>query len=215
MSQPWADQPFPLVATPKDTEAVSPRASSHITWSSIDKFFKFSASTVRVATEMALAHNLIVRNLNAIYLQAEGVTELSDIADFLIFCQAWVDASHLHHDAEEMYFFPDIEAFTGQKNIMSGNIEQHRAFGPGLDRFAEYVSNTPAASYSGKNLIEMIDEFGPSLTQHLKEEIPSLLELDKFGGKALEKAWKDVDAKAVGNIKDKVCEPSHLIELEC
>ena len=42
---------------------------------------------MKVATEMALAHNIMVRNLNAIYLQAEGVKEPKDIADFLIFCR--------------------------------------------------------------------------------------------------------------------------------
>lgn len=154
---------------------------------------------------MALAHNLLLRNPNAIYLQATGVKLPADIADFLTMCQIWWETVHHHHSMEEEYFFPLIEEYTSEKGIMETNINQHAAFQAGVERFRVYVFQTTPEIYDGKTLKQIVDSFGPVLTKHLKEEIDSLLALDEFGGEQLEKSYRELDAKILASITDKVC----------
>jgi hypothetical protein len=153
---------------------------------------------------MALAHNIMVRNLNAIYLQASNITSPKDIADFLVFCQTCYEAIHHHHHCEEEFFFPWIEDYTGEKGIMETNMEQHKAFEAGLEKFKEYAYNVTPETYDGEKLKGIIDGFGPALTAHLSDEIQTLLGLDKYGGEKLEKAWHELDKKAIDGIEDKV-----------
>lgn len=153
---------------------------------------------------MALAHNLLLRNLNAIYLQAMGVKLPTDITDFVIMCQIWWETVHHHHSMEEEHFFPLIEEYSGEKDIMETNIHQHAAFQAGVEQFRIYVFQTTPEEYDGRTLIKIIDSFGPVLTKHLTEEIDSLLALDKFGGDKLEKSYRVLDAKILASITDKV-----------
>lgn len=154
---------------------------------------------------MALAHNLLLRNLNAIYLQATGVKLPADVMDFLTMCQIWWETVHHHHSMEEEYFFPAIEEYTGEKGIMEININQHAAFEAGVERFRIYVFQTTPDTFDGARLKEIVNSFGSILAQHLAEEIESLLGLDKFGGDKLEKSYRDLDAKIIASITDKVC----------
>jgi hypothetical protein len=39
---------------------------------------------------------------------------------------------HHHHDAEEEVLFPKIELISKETGLMEGNVQQHRAFGPGF-----------------------------------------------------------------------------------
>lgn len=87
---------------------------------------------------------------------------------------------------------------------MEINVEQHRAFDAGAERFKEYTYNVTPETYDGKKLKSIVDDFGPALTTHLSAEIQSLLALDRFGGEKLEKVWNDLDKKVIENIKDKV-----------
>ncbi len=153
---------------------------------------------------MALAHNLLLRNLNAIYLQAMGIKLPTDIADFLIMCQIWWETIHHHHRMEEEHFFPLIEEYTGVKGIMESNVNQHDAFAAGVERFRVYVFETNAETYDGKKLKTILEGFGAVLRTHLTEEIDSLLALDKYGGDKLEKSYRKLDAKILASITDKV-----------
>jgi hemerythrin-like domain-containing protein len=167
--------------------------------------FQISEKTVKVATEMSLAHNIMVRNLNSIYLQAENIKEPKDITDFMIFCQTTYETIHHHHSLEEEYLFPWIEEYTGEKGIMEANLEQHKAFEAGAEKFKEYILGTGPESYDGKELKRVIDGFGPALTVHLEAEIQTLLGLDRFGAEKLEAVWKKLDKVAFDTIEDKVC----------
>jgi predicted xylose isomerase-like sugar epimerase len=86
---------------------------------------------------MALAHNGIIRRLDSIYLQASNLPAeaVTVVRDLLIDCQCWSESMHHHHDAEEAIFFPDIEKITKITGVMEQNIEQHRVFTPGFDKF--------------------------------------------------------------------------------
>jgi DNA polymerase/3'-5' exonuclease PolX len=49
-----------------------------------------------------------------------------------------------------------------------------------------------------------MDGFGPILTTHLKEEIDTLLSLEKFGGQKLAKSWAELEVKIQEKVENKV-----------
>jgi len=153
---------------------------------------------------MVLAHNLILRVLNSLYLQCTTPTLPEDINDLLIYAQSWHDGIHHHHLCEETVFFPTIEAYTGEVGIMEKNVSQHEAFHPGLEEFRKYVFETKVEDYDGKKLRSIMDGFGPILTTHLKEEIDTLLSLEKFGGQKLAKSWAELEVKIQEKVENKV-----------
>ncbi|KIN07297.1 hypothetical protein OIDMADRAFT_16072 [Oidiodendron maius Zn] len=154
---------------------------------------------VRVASLMVLAHNMIIRGLNSIYLQGPLVRP-EDNNDFIHYALCWYQALDAHHQTEEELFFPQIEARTGEKGIMDKNIEQHNSFLAPLEAYKSYlisISATPQ-KFSGKHLNTLIDNFAPPLFVHLGEEISSLLELSRFGADKLPLAdiWEPIARKS-------------------
>jgi hemerythrin-like domain-containing protein len=153
---------------------------------------------------MCLAHNLITRWLNAIYLQAPHVKTPTDVSDFITYAQVWHESIHHHHAMEEEYFFPWIETYSGEKGIMDKNVEQHEAFHKGLEQFGEYVHKVTVQEYDGMKLRGIVDGFGEALTLHLREEIKTLIGLERFGGEKLSEVWADLEKKVRTEIKDTV-----------
>ncbi|KAH7403542.1 hypothetical protein BKA64DRAFT_453976 [Cadophora sp. MPI-SDFR-AT-0126] len=137
---------------------------------------------VEAASVMALAHNIMIRGLNSIYLQAPHIKP-EDHRSFISYSLCWAEILDEHHAMEENVLFPAIEAKTGEVGIMDVNIEQHHAFLPGLTAFKEYLTTSRAnpKSFSGSHLNNLISSFAPSLATHLADEIPSLLSLSRFG----------------------------------
>jgi hemerythrin-like domain-containing protein len=147
---------------------------------------------------MVLAHNVTLRHLNSIYLQATGVHESEDIKDFLFFCKTWVDELHEHHKGEEEKLFPMLDRFTGVRRIMSKCEDQHKAFFPGVEAFSQYVQGTSIKDYDGKKLRELIDVFADALILHLYHEPLELLGLgEKYGGTKLKKVWDKFEADLI------------------
>jgi len=152
------------------------------------------------ATDMALIHNVFIRILNCIYLQAPNVKEEKDISDFITFTYSLIITLHEHHSNEEKFFFPWLEADIGTKGAMEKNIEQHHAFEPGLSAFEAYVVAVKDGKekYDGAKIVALIDVFGSILAKHLGEEIGTFEELEKLGDKIDWKAWnKKVSKLAV------------------
>lgn len=165
---------------------------------------------------MALVHNFIIRILNCIYLQAPNVKLEEDIKDFAIFMYAWCILIHEHHSNEENLFFPWLEEYVGVPNYMEKNVEQHHAFAPGMEKFENYVKAVKEGKegFDAEKVRSLIDNFGPILTQHLKEEIESLEELDKFGDKVDWVKWnKRVSDHAVKTAEKVRYRTLHLQEL--
>jgi hemerythrin-like domain-containing protein len=81
---------------------------------------------------MALSHNVFIRGLNSIYLQAPHIRP-EDHADFIAYCKCWCEILNSHHQMEEATVFPKIEEITGEKGIMDVNVEQHRTSSLSLD----------------------------------------------------------------------------------
>ncbi|KAK4494426.1 hypothetical protein PRZ48_014724 [Zasmidium cellare] len=147
-----------------------------------------------MATDMCYVHNLFIRGLNSIYLQSPYVKTPNDIADLLFYTRCLLDCIMAHHDGEEMYVFPDLEELTGDPEIMQVNTDQHEAFHDGIETLLEYTKITdPATGYSQERFIEIIDSFAPALYTHLKEEIDTLLALDKYPSEPLKAMWAKAD----------------------
>jgi hemerythrin-like domain-containing protein len=159
------------------------------------------SGAMAAGSEMALVHNMIIRILNCIYLQAPNVKLDKDIEDFTTFMYAWTVLIHEHHGNEEKFFFPWLEEDIGVAGYMEKNIEQHHAFAPGMKRFDEYVTALRAGTekFDGAKVRSIIDDFGEILALHLKEEIEAFEELERFGDKLDWKRWnKRVEETAVG-----------------
>ena len=174
----WADTPFSLIPTPGRSEPVS----------------NLSPPTY-IAREMACAHNGMLRALNSIYNQCIHVQAPQDITDLLLYAKFWCEWLHEHHEAEEQFLFPEIERITEVKGLMQANIAQHDAFTPGLKAFHLYTKETSPQLYDGQKLRGIIDSFGPTLTQHLAEEVETLKGLEKYNGTVLKEAFLKFDAE--------------------
>ncbi|KAI4246727.1 MAG: hypothetical protein L6R40_001756 [Gallowayella cf. fulva] len=173
MSSQWVDKPYPLIGT-----APFSKDSAHAAY--------------YVATQMALAHNGILRGLNSIYLQATHLPreDLDVTRDFLTYCQCWCESMHHHHEAEETNFFPSIELISGVEGLMERNVEQHRAFTPGFDRFQEYSRTCLPKDYDGRKIRSLIQDFAEPLTQHLHDEIETLRALDMYDSGRIRQAYQ-------------------------
>lgn len=178
--KPWADAPFSLLPTPG-----TPGANTCS-----------NADALSVAVEMANVHNLFIRGLNSICIQAPNITQPADVADFMLYVKAWGDSVHHHHSGEETLFFPQIEALAREAGIvgfMDKNLDQHHLFEPKLQETIKYTQEVRAGTkkYSSVELLALVDGFAPILTQHLHDEVESLLGLEKCDGKKLKKIMVD------------------------
>jgi hypothetical protein len=169
MAPVYADHPFSLISTPiflaKDSQATP------------DVFDE-------LASEMALVHNIVIRGLNSIYLQAPHIKP-ADEKPFARYMAGWFTLLHSHHGGEETMFFPAVEKMTGVDGIMDTNIDQHAAFHDGLDTFKAYADAVIAGKekYDSGRVIAIIDGFATPLLQHLTDEIPTILGLRQYSDK--------------------------------
>lgn len=165
---------------------------------------------------MANVHNALLRGLNAIYLQCTHIQAPADIADFLIYVKAWGDTVHHHHHSEETLFFPRVDELAKeagqQESVMNANVEQHHAFEPGLGKMIEFAKDVQEGRkmFEGDVLKEIIDGFAPVLTEHLHDEIDTLLKLEPYPEQELRKIYDDVVKVAQGEA-DTVCSLSSII----
>ena len=204
MTKPWANGPYTLLATPSEDLAKKVGKNALSLYLQTTNDTQYSKEAIWVATDMSLAHNILLLNLNSIYLQCEQVVEPADIADFLIYCQCSIEEIHTHHDLEELHLFPEIVAYSGEKDIMTINLEQHHAFEASLTTLEKYLTETTPQTYVGTELKKLVEVFADELVPHLTDEIVTLLELDKFGGEKLGKLWTEFNEKILPSIKDKV-----------
>lgn len=148
---------------------------------------------------MVIVHNIIIRGLNSVYLQAPHV-EPKDYGDFIGYALCWHELVQSHHSGEEAILFPGIEQGAGERGIMDRNVHQHgkhdcvcvvsfiyfslaEEFHPGLNAYTSYLLEAKANPpiFSGTRLVQIIDSFASVLTSHLTDEIPTLVSLSRFG----------------------------------
>ncbi|KAG7043769.1 hemerythrin HHE cation binding domain-containing protein [Colletotrichum scovillei] len=165
--KPWADGPFKLIS--------STRAGTK-------KGVK-TAGVNRMAEEMTIIHNLILRIINTVYLQCINVEKSpNDVQDFVSYAIEWSKMVEEHHETEETDVFPEIEQLAGVPGLMRANVAQHEAFHDGLHAYMGYLDKVQKGeeAYSGEKLKGIIDSFMPVLREHLSDEIDSLLRLNEY-----------------------------------
>jgi len=66
---------------------------------------------------------------------------------------------------------------------MDTNVAQHEAFHDGVEAFNIYLTSLAGKeqTFSGTELVRIIDTFSTSLAKHLSDEISCLTELSRFG----------------------------------
>jgi len=187
----WADSPFELIETPRKRRNITN--------------LKTESGAVAAATEMCLVHNIFIRILNCIYLQARNVKTEKDATDFATFIHALIILIHEHHGNEEKYFFPSLEKSIGVEGFMEKNVEQHHAFNSGLEKLETHVNALRAKEeeYDGQKIISLIDGFGTTLTDHLKDEIRTFEDLEQYDSKIDWKGWNKMVKDIAVNTADK------------
>ncbi|KAI0022981.1 hypothetical protein F4780DRAFT_777106 [Xylariomycetidae sp. FL0641] len=176
-SAPWADEPFQLVESPSK------------------KYPNTFHSYIDVATEMAHAHNVFIRGLNAIVQQAPHVPsssddnyKASDVKDLLFYVHAWVKMK-----------------FSGEVGIMDTPKHEHELFHGGMEKLLAYAAATKPEEYRWEGpggLKEIIDSFAEHLMSHLYAEVDVLMGLDRLDSTGLRKMWDKAEAlaKQTGNL---------------
>ena len=161
---------------------------------------------------MALVHNCLIRGLNAIILQAPHIPPSTsptyceqDVKDLLYYVLSWTKIIDQHHHTEETVLFPDIEKFAGKPGLMQHPTDQHHGFTPGLHKLQAYVQNTAPEKYRWEGdggMKAIIDDFAPSMMQHLYDEIDTFLSLSWMDSKGLRECCNTAKkaAKAAGGL---------------
>ncbi|KAF8153175.1 hypothetical protein B0H34DRAFT_800411 [Crassisporium funariophilum] len=123
------------------------------------------------ATEMSLAHNLIIRGINSIWINAPLVKP-GDVVAFAGYTLACLKMIHEHHEGEEKVVFPRLQS----KLDMGHNVEQHEAFHDHMVALEEYMTKVHAGQekYDAERTRRMVKDFADPLVEHLTEEIPTI-----------------------------------------
>lgn len=172
----YADHPFQLIPVP-----------------GIGTPVKDLPVAVFVAQDMACAHNGLLRTLNSIYLQAPHVSSPKDIKDFLLYTKFWCGWIEEHHDVEEASLFPQIEEVSGVVGLMEANVSQHNAFMGGLKELDTYAKETKVQDYDGSKIVGIIDSFGEVFSEHLADEIQTLLKLDQYDAVKIKEVYMNFE----------------------
>jgi len=156
---------------------------------------------------MVLVHNILIRGLNSIILQAPHIQPEDEIA----FCQYilhWSQFLEIHHSGEEKYFFPAVERLSGQKGLMTVNVNQHDKFHAQADDFADYAKACIAGTekFSRQEVVKRVDSFAENLVTHLNDEIPTILGLREFGLEKMKPLMAVVEKEVKeGMVSDPAC----------
>ncbi|KAI1807131.1 hypothetical protein F4811DRAFT_566995 [Daldinia bambusicola] len=178
---PWADEPFHLITTPST-------------------YINDTHSYILSASDMAHAHNAIIRGLNAIIQQAPHVPPSTEkaynaqgVKDLLFYVRSWCKMVNHRHWVEESFIFPEIEK------------HQHELFHDGMAKLLAYSQATKPEEYrwdGAGGMREIIDSFSKQLTDHLYDELNVFLGLKTMDSELLRKTWLRAEkvAKQSGNI---------------
>jgi hypothetical protein len=141
---------------------------------------------IMMAQQMSLAHNSILRSLNASMSQCQAVKAGTSAAKgFLVYNQCIYEVLKQHHDIEEEYLFEALETLMEQPGSMDQNLQEHKDFEAGLEDFRQYVYGTTPEEYDGDKLSQLLSSFGKIVEKHLHNEIPTLLDLHRYDAKKL------------------------------
>lgn len=195
----WEDGPMQLMPTP---------------------FAKTGATDqyTRVASEMTLIHNCLIRALNSIYIQAPHIP-ITEFPNFISYCLATYQGLCKHHDSEETILFPAIEKLTGTTGLTTENVQGHRDFKEKLGSWGKWLESchNKKNNFSAQICTSMMDDFMPLLAAHYAAEIPTLLALKRFDDKKIDllALAKEEGEKVMGGMSKTRLLPVFLLNHDC
>ena len=150
-----------------------------------------------VATDMAQVHNIMIRGLNSMLIQAPFISTPIDTKNFVDYALSFCILIHEHHNTEEVLVFPLIEDATGLPGIMDKNVVQHEAFLPKLHDFKNYLAQMKLGvrKYDAKKFVALLNSFAGLMVEHLTDEVLMLVEMEKY---AID--WKPINERAVKHV---------------
>ncbi|KAF5309285.1 hypothetical protein D9611_014659 [Ephemerocybe angulata] len=154
-----------------------------------------------IAGEMSMVHNIIIRSLNSIWVNAPNVgtkgRKDGSVAAFVGYSLVALHNIHEHHDTEEAIFFPVLKD-SGLGEMVAENVEQHRVFHEAMAEFEAYLRNVRGGTetYDAEKLRKLLKAFADPLVRHLHDEINTLRPevMHSIDKAVLQKLWKDLDA---------------------
>ncbi|KAF4977381.1 hypothetical protein FDECE_18364 [Fusarium decemcellulare] len=185
-AKPWADGPFQLISASVSGDQIENPAQG----------------SRKLAAEMSLVHNLMLRGINSIYNQAINVGTRGtdkDKLDFANYAHQWGEMLKEHHETEETLVFPEIEKLTEAPGLMGDSVTEHHAFHEGLVQYQEYLDQVRngKTEYDGEKFKVIIDSFVPTMQHHLAHEIEALLQLEKYEDKCDWAKWFKTTVDAI------------------
>lgn len=132
----------------------------------------FNDHVATFSIEMSLIHNVIIRGLNSIWINAPLVKKEDEVA-FAGYTLAWIELLDHHHHGEETIIFP----FFQTKLDMTPNVDQHAAFLDHVNALKDYMQKVfeGKAEYDSDKTRELVHSFGDILVGHLNDEVSSTL----------------------------------------
>ncbi|KAF8902576.1 hypothetical protein CPB84DRAFT_1846226 [Gymnopilus junonius] len=120
------------------------------------------------STELILMHNVVIRGLNSIWLNAPLVLR-SDTKSFIGYGLACTSLIRAHHKTQEQVIFPRFQ----EKIDMRMNVVQHLTFETQLKNLEAYLQNVLEGneSYDCERLLGLRAALGGTLVQHLHDEV--------------------------------------------
>jgi len=131
---------------------------------------------------MAQVHNVMIRGLNSMLIQAPFISTPADIKDFVDYALSFCVLIGEHHNTEEVLVFPLIDDATGVPGIMDKNVVQHEAFIPKLHDFKIYLSQIKLGvrKYDEKKFVTLLNSFAGLMVEHLIDEVRLFEEIEKY-----------------------------------
>ena len=85
---------------------------------------------------------------------------------------------------------------------MEANVSQHHAFHDGVESFIAYAKDCLSGKqkFDGNKVVSMIDGFGPTLVEHLGDEIPTIKGLSQYGPEKFADLQKRFDEEGEKNM---------------
>ncbi|KAG8534417.1 uncharacterized protein KY384_001262 [Bacidia gigantensis] len=172
LTKAWADEPLKLIPTPKSKLKLT-----------AEKKGQEASDASTVATEMCNVHNVLLRAINCILLQARNVPQstANDVADFVTFSLHVIATISEHHHTEETLMFPLFEKHS-KAGLLDENVVQHDEFHKGMHDLEIYLTQiqNDVAEYDGEKVMRLVEGFAPALHRHLEDEIDTLLKLEEY-----------------------------------
>lgn len=134
-------------------------------------------------------------------LQAEQIPT-SEHSNFIAYCCLWSTLLEAHHTTEEEFFFGALDKKYGM-GTMQESLDEHAAFHEGVERFHAYLQSLSATpeNFSGKTLVDLINDFSGPLLHHLNSEITTILALTRFPAAEIQAIYQSTVDEAVKKVK--------------